>query len=185
MIGGAVGHCPAALSHWVIGEESPTCRLPCYDAAMIRRLDLWIGTRLFHPPIIWLCQRTGLTQHAVSRYAWMIATLTFPARIGSGPEYTGAGYIAFSICMGVMITAATPFLANVPTRPLFGFRLIIWGIALAQVIAQAVHPRVAPDTIWAMSWTVLALTAEYAKTITTVPPRKRRERRTAAKEAFS
>lgn len=151
---------------------------------MIRRLDYWIGTRLFHPPIIWVCQRTGLTQHAASRYAWMIATLTFVARIGSGPEYTGTGYIVFAVCMGVTITVATAFLANVTTTPSFGFRLILWGIALVQALVEAVHPRLGPDTIWAMLWTAFALVAEYAKTIDTIPPRKRRQKRAAATERY-
>ena len=47
----------------------------------MRKLDLWIGTRLFHPPIIWLCQRTGMTQWAVSAYAWMAAAFTLVVRI--------------------------------------------------------------------------------------------------------
>lgn len=152
---------------------------------MIRRFDYWIGTRLFHPPIIWLCQRTGLTQHAVARYVWMVATLTFVARIGSGPHYSGMWFAVFATAMALLSTVTTALFPGLPTHPSFVFRLMLWAIGLVQLLAVVRGDHLGPDFAWEAIWTVLALTAEYAKTIITIPPRKRRERRTAAKEALS
>ena len=151
----------------------------------VRRLDYWIGTRLFHPPIIWLCQRTGLTQHAVARYAWMAATLTFVARIGSGPNYTSMWFAIFATAMALLSTIGTALFPGLPTHPSFGFRVALWAIGLVQLFAVVRGDHLGRDFAWEVTWTVLALTAEYAKTITTIPPRKRRERRITAKEAFS
>lgn len=144
---------------------------------MIRCADYWIGTRFFHPPIIWICQRLGLTQHAFSRYAWLAATLTIPARIGSGSEYANGGFILFAILAGVVITVATACLLDVPTTPLLGLRLLLWFIASAQIIAQIASSHFGTDSFWAFSWTMIGLFAEYAKTISTIPPRKPRATR--------
>src|SRR3546814_8894588 len=38
-------------------------------------IDLWIGKKLFVPPIIKLCQLTRQSQFAVSRLFWFIAAL--------------------------------------------------------------------------------------------------------------
>lgn len=145
--------------------------------SLIRRLDHWIGTRLFHPPIIWSCQRTGMTQHAIARYAWMAATLTFVARIGSGPHSTGTGYVIFAIVSGLVITLGTAILANWPTWPFFPMRILLWTIGLLQVAAILRWRHVTTEQYWEICWELFALTAEYAKTIDTVPPVSRRERR--------
>ena len=41
--------------------------------SIIRRLDIWLGKTLFHPPIILICQRTRQTQYAVHRALWFFS----------------------------------------------------------------------------------------------------------------
>ncbi|WP_298690321.1 hypothetical protein [uncultured Sphingomonas sp.] len=148
---------------------------------MIRRLDHWIGTRLFHPPIIWLCQRTGMTQYAVARYGWMLAAWTLVMRI----SFNGLGDWIFSALILVVTlletwrAAVTP---DAPTRRNDGLRLIILVFALIDVVKLvyvSAH-QAFPGFSWTEAWDVFALVAEYAKTIDTIPPRRRRDVRTTA-----
>lgn len=177
MICGAAGIRSAALSRCVISEERPTCHLTCYGAAMISRLDHWIGTRLFHPPIIWLCQRTGMTQFAVARYGWMLAAWTLVMRIG----FEGIGDWIFSALILVVTLIETwraAVMPNAPTRRSDGLRIIILLFAAFDlgwlVVVSARHGF--PGFRWGHAWDLFALTAEYAKTIRTIPPRNVRAR---------
>lgn len=143
---------------------------------MIRAIDNWIGTRLFHPPIIWLCQRAGMTQYAVARYGWMLAAWTLVMRI----SFEGVGdWIVSALILAVTVletwrAAATP---DAPTGRSDGLRLIILLFAaidigtLLFVTARSGFPGLG----WSHAWDLFALTAEYAKTIRTIPPRKRKE----------
>ncbi|WP_454887424.1 hypothetical protein [Sphingomonas oryzagri] len=153
---------------------------------MIRRIDYWIGRRLFHPPIIWICQRAGMTQWAVAAYAWLAATFTLVMRA----RFNQIGDIVFTVLVSLMAllqTVATALLPDMPRRPSFGWRSFVWIITAVNLLDLALRHGVARDVEWqwAVAWDVLALTAEYAKTITTIPPRKRREGRVAARRAFS
>ena len=150
---------------------------------MIRRIDTWIGTKLFHPPIIWLCQRSGMTQWAVSAYAWMAAAFTLVVRVREGE----IGFAIAATLMAVISTVSAALWPDMRRRPALWFRLFIWGMVLIDVVGRAVGPaRPTNDPlIWRIAWDVFGLIGEYAKTITTIPPRKRREHGRAGKEAFS
>ncbi len=147
---------------------------------MIRRLDLWIGTRLFHPPIIWLCQRIGMTQFAVARYCWMLAAWTLVMRI----SFEGVGDWIFSVLI-VLVTVLETWRAavmpNVPSQRTDGLRINILLFAIFDVgmliVVSARHGF--PGFRWGHAWDLFALTAEYAKTIRTIPPRKRQQNRAA------
>ena len=149
----------------------------------MRRLDLWIGTRLFHPPIIWLCQHTGMTQWAVSAYAWMAAAFTLVVRIREGE----IGLAIAAAIMAVISTISAALWPDMRRRPALWFRVFIWGMVVIDVVNRATgSARPAHDPLaWRLAWDAFGLIGEYAKTITTVPPRKRRQRAPAAKEAFS
>jgi hypothetical protein len=148
----------------------------CYGRAMIRRIDAWIGTRLFHPPIIWLCQRTGMTQFGVARYGWMLAAWTLVMRIG----FEGVGDWIFSalvLVVTVIETWRAAVMPNAPSRRSDGLRLIILLFAAFDVGTLIfLSARYGfPGFQWSHAWDLFALTAEYAKTIRTIPPRKRKE----------
>lgn len=153
----------------------------CYGPAMIRRLDRWIGIRLFHPPIIWLCQRTGMTQYAVARYGWMLAAWTLVMRI----SFEGVGDWIFALLV-ILVTvletwraAVTP---NAPSLRADGLRIIILLFAAFDVgVLLVVSAKDGfPGLRWGHAWDLFALTAEYAKTIRTIPPRVRKQGKAAA-----
>jgi hypothetical protein len=143
---------------------------------MIRRIDHWIGTRLFHPPIIWLCQLTGMTQYAVARYGWMLAAWTLVMRI----SFEGIGdWIVSAIILIVTVletwrAAVTP---DAPTRRSDGLRFVILlfaGLDIGRLIIVSSRYGF-PGFNWSHAWDLFALVAEYAKTITTIPPRRSNE----------
>jgi hypothetical protein len=145
---------------------------------MIRRIDQWIGTRLFHPPIIWLCQWTGITQYAVARYGWMLAAWTLVMRI----SFEGFGNRVFSLLIIVVTFLETwraAMMPDAPTHRTDAFRLIILIFAVFDIMRLAVVTSQAgfPGFNWNHAWDLFALIAEYAKTIQTIPPRKASDRR--------
>ena len=148
---------------------------------MIRRLDYWIGTWLFHPPIIWLCQRTGMTQYAVAAYAWMAAAFTLITRIGQHDVI----YAVVATLIAVLSTVSAALRPDMRRRPSLWFRLFIWAMVLLDAADHATgHVRSNDPMAWRLAWDALGLIGEYAKTIYTIPPRKRRERTMRAREAF-
>ena len=140
---------------------------------MIRRLDHWIGSRVFQPPIIWLCQRSGMTQYAVSRYAWMLATWTLVMRI----SFAGVGNWLLSVLILLMTLIETYRAAMTPNLPIprnDGLRCIILIFALvglARVVIVSAQSGF-PGFNLSHCWDLFALVAEYAKTIDTIPPRE-------------
>lgn len=148
---------------------------------MIRRVDFWIGTRLFHPPIIWLCQRARISQYAVAAYAWMAAAFTLVARIR-------AGEVWFAVVVSIIAVISTLSAALAPDmrrRPSLWFRVFIWALALLDTADLAIgNVRPGDPFAWRIAWDAFGLIGEYAKTITIIPPRKRRERTPAATERY-
>jgi len=144
---------------------------------MIRRIDTWIGTKLFHPPIIWLCQRTGMSQFAVARYGWMLAAWTLVMRIG----FEGVGDWIFSalvILVTVLETWRAAVMPDAPSRRSDGLRIIILFFAMFDIALLVIGSARSgfPGFRWGHAWDLFALTAEYAKTIRTIPPREARRR---------
>lgn len=145
---------------------------------MIWRIDRWFGTRIMHPPIVKLCQLTGLTQFAVSRYAWMLASFTLVMRMhgGSIANIVSATLITLCAVISTLLAALTP---NWPGPPLTTIRKVILIIAVVDLIVALVDLQRtgSPQLGWGDAWDCLALVAEYAKTIRTIPPRRTREPR--------
>ena len=148
---------------------------------MIHRIDTWLGTRVFHPPIIWLCQRTGMTQWAISAYAWMAAAFTLVARIREGE----IGFAIAATLMAVISTVSAALWPNMRRRPALWFRVFIWALAMLDIVGRADGAGQSGGAFaWSLVWDAFALIGEYAKTIAIIPPRKRRERAPAGKEAL-
>jgi hypothetical protein len=149
---------------------------------MIRRLDAWIGLRLFHPPIIWLCQRAGMTQYAVAAYAWMAAALTLVVRIRSGDVV----FAIVATLIAVLSTVSAALWPDMRRHRSLWFRVFIWALVLLDLVDRTVgNVRPGDPFVWRLAWDAFGLIGEYAKTIVTIPPRRRRERATKAQEAFS
>src|SRR3546814_8602243 len=81
-------------------------------------IDLWIGKKLFVPPIIKLCQLTRQSQFAVSRLFWFIAALD-----GFYRAETLLGSILFGGMSIVMMVTAS-LRADMPTGSLIWFRML-------------------------------------------------------------
>lgn len=133
--------------------------------SLLRRFDVWAGVRLFHPPIILLCQLTRQTQYAVSKELWLAAILF--ALSFSEPGWQRTVLIA----IGAFQTLAAGLSADVPTPALGVLRFWLWSMALSHV----------PVVIFMGEWNVflmdiMVLFAEYALTIKTIPPRKKKHR---------
>ena len=145
---------------------------------MIRHIDYWIGTRFFHPPIISLCQRTGMSQWAVASYAWMAGgfSLLMQIRI-TGPQ-SSILYAVVATVVAVAATLAAALIPNTPRRPSAYFRFFICLVTAIGLADLIVWPsRANADLMWGFGWDLCGLIAEYAKTIATIPPRSIRIRR--------
>ncbi|WP_257540568.1 hypothetical protein [Sphingobium sp. CFD-1] len=142
---------------------------------ILSRLDAWLGKTLFHPPIIALCQLTRQTQYAISGALWFFACChaTYYA------QHDGWGWAI--VLWLVTITAfigATLFPDH--ERQSSGlFRLFFWSLLLLEIPAMLLVGHVRATAIR----DVIILFAEYAATIKTIPPRRKRERNASAKEA--
>lgn len=129
------------------------------DLMTMTRLDLWIGRKLFVPPIIRLCQLTRQSQFAVSRLFWFVAALD-----GFYRAETWVGSILFGgLSIVMMITAS--FRADVPKASSMAFRMIALALLMLDLIKGAVTGQWAGTEFW-----VFVLIAEYAATIRTIPP---------------
>lgn len=129
----------------------------------MNKLDLWLGKNLFQPPIILLCQLTGITQYAVHRYLWWAIMLYMIWRLDSDDHWlVKTALIIFGIFQTISAGLA-------PNRPLqdnpFLRRFMIVFTALNFVTA-ALLAKVPNLLLLAM------LFAEYALTIRTIPPRE-------------
>lgn len=131
------------------------------------KADRWIGSTLFIPPIIKLCQVTRQTQFAVSRLFWFIAALD---------GFYHAETLFFSVLWGglsvlMMITAARR--ADSPTASFMFFRMLALLFLALDLLKAAATGEWAGVEFW-----ILVLVAEYAATIRTVPPADASKRKT-------
>ncbi|HEX8402816.1 MAG TPA: hypothetical protein VF628_14080 [Allosphingosinicella sp.] len=123
------------------------------------KIDRWIGTTLFVPPIIKLCQLTRQTQFAVSRLFWFVAALD---------GFYHAETLFSSILWGgmsvlMMFTAAQR--ADHPTQSFMFLRLLGVAFLLFDLVKGALTGAWAGVEFW-----LFVLIAEYASTIRIVPP---------------
>jgi hypothetical protein len=148
---------------------------------MIRRIDAWVGLRLFHPPIIWVCQRAGMTQWAFYRYAWWIAALWCVW----DDDRSSTVWTVLLVGGALIRTMSAGLHINRPARSL---RLLRYGglfAALLIVGFGAARQYSAAEFADQMGWDILMLAAEYAATIRTIPPRKKREPVQRSREALA
>jgi len=135
----------------------------------LTRFDAWLGLRVFHPPIIRFCQLTGYTQHKLHRDLWFAVALwvAWRANVDDRSWWVIGMLLFLCVIMGLR-AAITP--ASFPGQTWSWFRLLIlfWMLfSLPLTIALGEWDKWVDD--------LAILVAEYAATITTIPPRKRRE----------
>lgn len=137
---------------------------------MMSRIDHWIGSTLFVPPIIKLCQLTRQSQYAISRLFWFIAALD-----GFYRAQTLIASVLFGLTsLFMMVTASLR--ADMPTRSSFVLRMFALALLAIDILGGAITGKWAGTEFW-----FFVLVAEYAATIRTIPPRE--SRKAAAKAA--
>jgi len=134
---------------------------------MLIRAEAWLAARMFYPPIILLCWVTRQTQYAVHRLLWFVSVLHM--------FYYSQGIAQHLVLGGLatmhMLSAATR--PDVPAVSYGWIRGVLWvSLSLEIMVGLALG---APSHVL-VSWT-LALYAEYAATIKTLPPPPARRRR--------
>lgn len=134
---------------------------------MIRRLDAFLGKRMFQPPIIWICQRAGINQYAFYRFGWMLVGL-HALWLDRGHFNGWTVWLIFFALTRVLSAGIYP---DRPASPSFGLRVFFLVILAVDAGGVAFgYPLDAVDLNLLM-----ALVAEYAATITTIPPREIKE----------
>lgn len=121
--------------------------------------DLWLGKTLFQPPIIKLCQVSGQSQFAISRLFWFIVALD-QLRLA---DTLGQQIIAGLFSVVMMLTASLR--ADMPAYSWRWFRML----ALALLVLDVFHSTRSGEWAGVEIW-LLVLFAEYAATISTIPP---------------
>ena len=126
---------------------------------MLTEIDRWIGTTLFVPPVIKLCQLTRQSQYAIARLFWFIAALD---------AFYRADTLILSLVWGglslvMMLSAARR--ANHPVRSYVFFRMLA-------VVLLCFHLTTGVATGKSSSWEfwLFVVIAAYAATIRTIPP---------------
>lgn len=140
---------------------------------MIARFDAWLGRTMFHPPIIWICQMTRQTQYALSKLIWFgVALYMFSKAEGAlGNIFFGAVAFVAAVRAGAA--------ADEEESSFRWLRMFIFSLMALDVIANIALGR-SPLT-GTNAANVAMLFAEYACTIKTIPPRRKRERKASGK----
>lgn len=141
----------------------------------LSRLDAWLGMNLFHPPIILLCQLTRQTQYAIHRALWFFAAL----HATYYDKHDSWGWAAFLWIWVIFNFLGAVLVPDMEAKSYGPFRAVFWIFFLIGVLGLVVLGELSNSTVRAL----MILFAEYAATIKTIPPRRKRERRTSAKEA--
>lgn len=144
---------------------------------ILHRLDAWLAKTLFHPPIILACQITRQTQYAMHKALWFFAAChaTYYAQGSSW------AVLAFYWSYAVFVFVWAAAFADDHSFSFGLFRFVIWLSFAMEAVATAITGEIRHVQVRE----VIILFAEYAATIRTIPPRRPREDRTSAKEAFN
>lgn len=146
------------------------CRYGTFMA--FTKIDHWIGTTLFVPPIVKLCQLTRQSQFAVSRLFWFIAALD-----GFYRAETLFGSLLWGGISGVMLISAG-WRADAPTSSFLFLRMMALVLLILDIGNGAVTGEWSGTEFW-----LFVLIAEYAAIIRTIPPRDAAKRSAKVSEA--
>ena len=149
---------------------------------MIRRLDQWIGKHIFHPPIIWICQRTGFSQYQLSRYLAWIGVAIF---LVICPRSSWSDFLLFTL-IAIILVVRTILLGVGSDRPMqsLGSTRFIALFAIAYNLLRITvifvgYKYVSFEDLYLAGSFLIMATAEYALTITTIPPHKNKKKKSS------
>lgn len=141
----------------------------------MKRIDAWLGKHLFHPPIILVCQLTGVTQYALYRYLWWGVALWMLW----SQRNESWGFAALFIFFAFVRTLSAGI---APDRPRAGSAWVR-AFFLISVSLQIIELLAIGGLAISITQTIAILFAEYALTIRTIPPRETREKSRREAEA--
>jgi hypothetical protein len=158
--------CPLATSSTQVCDQKRSFRRvhnaaspSTFPGMILSHIDHWLGDRLFVPPIIKLCERTGQSQYAVSSLLWFVAALD--CLYHSDKLFFAVVFGVISIIM--MLSASLR--ANWPTSSSPLFRMAFVGLLALDFI------RGIALGVWTgIEFWIIVLAAEYAASIRTIPP---------------
>jgi hypothetical protein len=141
---------------------------------MIARADAWVGRTLFVPLIVRFCQRTGWSQFLVHNYLYLIGSYMLLMAAMTKHESQGVTFF--------LALVLTWKIGRNPEYKGYESRLLRYVFIVLNVIHATAHITgrhllgAGPD--WDLSCPVgmMWLTAEYARTIKTIPPHESEER---------
>jgi hypothetical protein len=131
-------------------------------------LDRWIGKTLFLPLIVRFCQRTGWSQFLVHNYLYLIGSyMLLMAAMAKGESVGVTFFLALVLTVKI---------GRNPEYPGYESPFLRWFLIVANVMHVIAHltgkANFLAGTNWDLSCPVplMWLTAEYARTIKTIPP---------------
>ncbi len=133
----------------------------------MRRFDAWIGKTLFHPIIIAVCHLTRQTQYAVHHALWFFAAC-HTTYFAQGSSWGWVAFLWLWVLTSFIVAAFAP---DMEARPSGFMRGAFWICFVIGVATDSARGSIDDGTVRAL----LILFAEYAATIKTLPPRKRKE----------
>lgn len=135
---------------------------------MIAAADRWIGKTLFVPLIVRFCQRTGWSQFLVHNYLYLIGSyLLLVAALNKGEPGTVEFFLALVLTLKI---------GRNPEYPGYESRFLRLFLIVTNVLHAIAHVTGKPMLVAGSNWNLSCLvplfwlTAEYARTIKTIPP---------------
>jgi hypothetical protein len=132
------------------------------------RIDTWIGKTLFVPLIVRFCQKSGWTQFAVHNYLYLIGSyMLLVAAMAKGKGE------AMPFVLALILTIK---IGRDPQYPGYESKFLRWCFILTTPVHVLSHLTgepllfAGPDLDLSCPVSLMWLTAEYARTIKTIPP---------------
>lgn len=150
----------------------------------LTRLDHWIGMKIFIPPIIAFCHATRQNQHEAAGCFNVSAFLLLAYEISQLPP-TFPGHIFFALFLFFAYNLyRAAFIRGVPYQTSTFFRGIYWTLAIGTSWTTLLSAIVGLDyDLYNEFFWLLILAGDYASSIGTLPPRKKRDSAKHAKNA--
>jgi hypothetical protein len=143
---------------------------------IIRYTDHWLGTKIYQPVLIWICQIFGISQYKLYRILWWTASSA--VLYGAAPKDL-VGYMFYGLQAVFVIgwAIAVVYLSDIPKKPDAPFRHVLLMAGVLGGLGALIRLFSIGDTRSIETFILLALSAEYALTITTIPPKPIRKNR--------
>ena len=140
----------------------------------LKEIDVWIGKKVFHPPVILLCRIMECTQHRLHRDLWFVAVMFL---VCMDAFVIGESVVWWKwIILTIVFIRAALVNQNVKSDSSFIFRMFVYLMIFIDMILVYYNSRLS-ELVVSTIFHIVILLAEYAATIDTLPPRKKKEKK--------